>query len=270
MATTRRPTPRRYLMCRPTHFTVAYEINPWMNPHLPTDTSLAVRQWEELYRTYRELGHTVELIEELPGLPDMVYAANGAVMGGGVVYSARFTYPQRAAEGPAYETWFRDAGFPTVTATEVNEGEGDILTVGDLVLAGTGFRTSHAAHLELQEAIGRPVIGLRLVDPRFYHLDTALLVLSEREIAYYPPAFSAASRRVLEVLFPDALLATEPDALELGLNGVSDGRHVVLNPRARRLAAEVEARGFEVIGVDTSELLKGGGGIKCCTLEIRS
>lgn len=256
-------------MCPPTYFTVAYEINPWMDARVATDTELALRQWEELRQTYLRLDHRVEIIDPVPGLPDMVYAANGAIMGDGVVYGAKFTYPQRGPEAAAYEAWFRRAGFPTLTATQVNEGEGDILTVGDLVLAGSGFRTSQAAHAELQEAIGKPVVGLRLVDPRFYHLDTALLVLGAEEVAYYPPAFSPGSQRVLERLFPDAIRAEEADAAVLGLNGVSDGRHVIVNPRATGLAARLRERGFEPIGVDTSELLKGGGGAKCCTLEIR-
>src|SRR5699024_5985465 len=87
---------------------------------------------------------------------------------------------------------------------------------------------------------------------------------------YYPPAFSSGSQRVLARLFPDAVIATEDDAVVLGLNGVSDGRHVIHNPRATDLAAAIAERGFEPIGVDTSELLKGGGGAKCCTLEIRA
>jgi len=266
----RQATQRHYLMCRPTYFTVAYEINPWMRTTVPTDTSLAVAQWEELYDTYVQLGHRIELIDPLEGLPDMVYAANGGLVSDGVVYTAKFTYPQRMPEGPAYAQWFADRGYRVHSATETNEGEGDILTVGDLVLGGTGFRTSTAAHVELQEVIGKPVISLQLVDPRFYHLDTALMVLSESEIAYYPPAFSDGSRRVLERLFPDAVIATEADAVVLGLNGVSDGKHVIHNPRATDLAAALAERGYEPIGIDTSELLKGGGGAKCCTLEIRA
>ncbi len=256
-------------MCRPSHFTVSYEINPWMHTSVPTDTDLAVSQWQQLYDTYLELGHQVELIEPAEGLPDMVYSANGALLSDGIVYTAKFTYPERAPEAPLYGQWFADRGFRVHEAQEINEGEGDILTVGDLVLAGTGFRTSREAHAELQELIGKPVISLRLVDPRFYHLDTALMVLSSTEIAYYPPAFSEGSRRVLETLFPDAVIATEADAVVLGLNGVSDGRHVICNPRATDLMAAVAERGFEPIGIDTSELLKGGGGVKCCTLEIR-
>jgi len=266
-------TTRHYLMCEPTHYTVSYEINPWMDRTRATDTALAVQQWRRLRDTYLDLGHTVDTIEPVPGLPDMVYAANGATVVDGVVYSARFRYPERQPEGPAYQKWFADRGYVTHTAAATNEGEGDMLVAGDLVLAGTGFRTERAAHAEAQELFGHPVVSLELVDPRYYHLDTALAVLSSDpaapQIAYYPPAFSAGSLAVLQQLFPDAVLADDDDAAALGLNAVSDGRHVVVAPRATHLAGALRERGYEPLPVDTSELLKGGGGAKCCTLEIR-
>ncbi len=267
-------SPRHYLMCEPTHYTVSYEINPWMDKTRYTDADLAVRQWRTLRDVYLDLGNTVETIDPIPGLPDMVYAANGATVVDGTVYSAKFRHPERQPEGPAYQKWFADHGYVTHTAAQVNEGEGDLLVVGGLILAGTGFRTDRAAHAELQELFGRPVVSLQLVDPRYYHLDTALAVLSsdpkDPQIAYFPPAFSAGSRAVLEQLFPDAVLADDEDAAALGLNAVSDGQHVVVAPGATHLAGELRERGYTPIPVDTSELLKGGGGAKCCTLEIRA
>ena len=268
-----RATHRHYLMCEPTYYTVCYEINPWMHPDQGTDTDLAVTQWRRLRDALRDLGHTVEQIDPIPGLPDMVYAANGATVVDGICYPAKFRYPQRQPEGPAYQAWFAAHGYATGTARHVNEGEGDMLLVGRTLVAGSGFRSKRAAHAEAQELFGHPVISLRLVDPRFYHLDTALSVLSsapdDPQIAYYPPAFSAGSRGVLRRLFPDAVIADDEDAAALGLNIVSDGSHVVHAPGARRLAAQLRERGFQTIPVDTTELLKGGGGAKCCTLEIR-
>ncbi len=267
-------TDRHYLMCEPVHYTVSYEINPWMDATRYTDVELALRQWRTLRDTYLELGHRVETIEPIAGLPDMVYAANGATVVDGVVYSAKFRHPERQPEGPAYQKWFADRGYVTHTAAMINEGEGDILVVGDLILAGTGFRTERAAHAEAQELFGRPVVSLELVNPSYYHLDTALAVISSDpaspQIAYYPAAFSAGSRAVLSRLFPDAILATDSDAVALGLNAVSDGENVVVAPGARDLAAALRERGYTPIPVDTSELLKGGGGAKCCTLEIRA
>jgi N-dimethylarginine dimethylaminohydrolase len=140
--------------------------------------------------------------------------------------------------------------------------------VGPYVLAGTGFRTDLAAHAEAQELFGRPVITLNLVDPHYYHLDTALAVLGST-VAYLPEAFSPGSQRVLRHLFPDAVIAAPADAAVLGLNAVCDGEHVVLPAQATGLAQQLAARGFQPVPVDLSELLKAGGGPKCCTLEVR-
>jgi N-dimethylarginine dimethylaminohydrolase len=260
-------------MCRPDFYEVTYEINPWMDVTRGTDTAVAIAQWETLRALYLEWGHTVELIDPIPGLPDMVYAANGAMVVDGLVYSAKFTFPERAAEGPAYQKWFADRGYVTHTAAETNEGEGDILMAGDVILGGSGFRTDPAAHRELAALTGHEVVTLELVDPRWYHLDTALTALNgtptQPLIAYYPAAFSPASQAVLRERFPDAIIATERDALVLGLNSVSDGYHVVHSPAAVDFPAQLREHGFDPHAVDTSELLKGGGGAKCCTLEIR-
>lgn len=272
----RTPLRRRFLMCRPEHFTVAYRINPWMNPEDPTDTAVALAQWQRLHDTYVALGHDVELIDALPGLPDMVYAANGGFTLDGIAYTARFTHPERQPEGPAYADWFRAHGFRVHEAREVNEGEGDLLLVGETILAGTGFRTSVESHAELAALTGREVVTLRLVDPRFYHLDTALAVLDpglrggEENIAYLPKAFAPESRQWLEEHYPDAIHVNDADASVLGLNSFSDGYNVVIASRATDFERQLRERGYNPIGVDLSELLLGGGGVKCCTLELRS
>jgi N-dimethylarginine dimethylaminohydrolase len=257
-------------MCRPTYFAVDYAINPWMDPAVGVDRARAVRQWEALREVYRSLGHRVSEIEPIEGLPDMVFAANGALVVDGRVYGARFASAERTPEGPAYLDWFRQAGFTeTREPKHVNEGEGDFITLDEVVLAATGFRTEAAAHQEAERFLGRPVVTLQLVDPRFYHLDTALFPLSGDQVAYYPGAFSDGSRRVLASLFPDALLATEEDAAVLGLNAVCDGTDVVIAAEAVALADRLRGLGYRVHPVEMDELRKAGGGAKCCTLEIR-
>ena len=260
---------RTVLMCRPDYFTVSYRINPWMHPEDPTDTSLAVRQWEVLYRTYLDLGFDVRLIDPIPGLPDMVYAANGGFVMDTIAYGASFTYPERQPEGPAYMDWFREAGFDVRVPEEVNEGEGDFLLVGGVILAGTGFRTASNSHEEIARIYGREVVSLNLINPSFYHLDTAVAVLDDTNIAYLPSAFDEASLATLRRLFPDAIIVTEEDAAVLGLNSFSDGYNVVIASRAKDFERQLRERGYNPIGVDLSELLLGGGGVKCCTLELR-
>lgn len=267
---------RRYLMCRPEHFTVSYSINPWMHPDEPTDTSLAVRQWQTLYDAYVELGHEVELIDPQPGLPDMVYTANGGFVIDGVAYPPKFRYAERQGEEEHFTRWFRDNGFEVAGPEETNEGEGDFLLAGDVILAGRGFRSTGDSHGELARIYDREVVSLTLVDPRFYHLDTALSVLDPvvapgetPTIAYLPGAFDDASRRVLEERFPNAIRVSDEDGSVFGLNSSSDGLHVFISPRATGFERQLRERGYEPVLIDLSELLLGGGGIKCCTLELR-
>jgi N-dimethylarginine dimethylaminohydrolase len=269
------PRHRTYLMCPPEHYTVEYAINPWMDPTRPVDTELAIKQWQGLHEALLSFGHTVHVLEPGVGLPDMVYAANGAFTVDGLAYGARFRFPQRAAEAALHRAFYEadPATWTFIEPTATNEGEGDFAYVprahGGLILAGYGFRTEPAAHTQAQEALGRPVVSLRLVDDRFYHLDVALAALSDENVIYYPGAFSPAGQRVLATLFPDALLADEDDALAFGLNLVSDGRHVFLSAEASRLAARLADAGYEPVAVELGELKKGGGSVKCCVAELR-
>ncbi|MET1038917.1 MAG: dimethylargininase [Aeromicrobium sp.] len=265
---------RHYVMCAPTHFEVVYAINPWMDVSNPVNVEKAHQQWEALRTTYLGLGHRVDLVAPVPGQPDMVFAANGGLVVGGRAYGAKFRFPERAAEGAAYADWLTEQGYRLTAPEHVNEGEGDFLALGSMILAGTGFRTSIAAHIEAADALDRPVVSLELVDPRFYHLDVAIAVLDDgngdtpADIAYYPGAFSRHSQRTLRDLFPDAVMCSEADARVLGLNAVSDGHHVVLPTAATGLAANLRNRGYIPVPVELGEFLKSGGSVKCCTMEM--
>lgn len=267
---------RHYLMCPPTCFDVTYAINPWMDPRVPVDHDRAYAQWSAIVDAYRRAGHRVDLLDPVPGLPDLVFAANGATVVDGRTLLARFATAQRTAEAAVHRDWHTRNGVlyggrGLAEPEAVNEAEGDFAVLASVVLAGHGFRTSVDAHAELAALTGREVLGLELVDPRFYHLDVALAVLDPDtdQIAYYPPAFSPAAQALLAERFPDAVLADEQDAYAFGLNAVGDGRNVFLPVGAPHLRAALEARGYVCVELDTSELLLGGGSVKCCTQEIR-
>src|SRR5258705_11040857 len=80
VAATKRARIRHYAMTAPTFFAVEYAINPWMDTSTAVDSHVAMNQWETLRQTYKYLGHTVELVEPVAGLPDMLYAANAGLL----------------------------------------------------------------------------------------------------------------------------------------------------------------------------------------------
>lgn len=266
-------TKRHFAMCRPDHFEVVYAINPWMTVGNGVDKDLAMKQWENLKSTYESLGHRVDVVEPGIGLPDMVFAANCATIIDRRAFVSKFKFPERQGETELYAAWLESQGIELIYPESTNEGEGDFLVLDDVILAGTGYRTSVSAHAEIEQALGRRVISLELTHPSFYHLDVAIAVLDKRatahrpRIAYYPDAFSLQSRETLKTLFPDAIQTSEPEAMAFALNSVSDGDTVVIPSNAGLFGEQLRLAGYQTVEVDLSEFLKAGGSVKCCTLE---
>lgn len=262
-----RGTARRYLMCPPDHFRVDYCINPWMTGE-PVCPDLARRQWDALRDVLTGLGHNVSLMAPVARQPDLVFTANGGLVIGDRAMAPRFRHGERAGEEEHFRCALAALDVREVaTPSFVNEGEGDVRRVDDVLLLGTGFRSEPGTAAELEEFFGLRVQPLRLVDPRFYHLDTALAVLDDHTIAYWPGAFDARSQDWLARFCPDAVTATEDDAAGFGLNLVSDGATVVLPVDCPSLTGQLRARGYDTVEVEMTEFRKAGGGPKCCVLE---
>ena len=266
-----RPYPPLRDDARRRFFAVEYAINPWMDTSTPVDAHLAMNQWESLRQTYKELGHTVELVEPVAGLPDMVYAANGGLLVNGKAVVARFAYPQRAGESAAYAEWMDRHGYHPAETRHVNEGQGDLLVVG-LNRVG-GLRISHRPPGTRRDRRGGRDAALSASN---WSTRASITSTPRWRCSTTPPSpttrrRSARSRaRGCSTLFPDAIEVATADAYVLGLNAVSDGLHVVHPAAATGFAGQLSDAGFVPIGVDLSELLKGGGSIKCCTLEVYS
>lgn len=264
---------KNILMCQPDYFEVAYEINDWMHIDNPVDVHLAKQQWQKLYSTYLSLGYKVELIEPGLGLPDMVFTANGALIINGRVFSTHygdFAKP-RQPETPLFEQWFRDHGYTEIyTPKHDSEGEGDILYADDTIFAGYGQnRSSIESHAELAAFFSKKVVSLKLLDPRFYHLDTAMCPLGNSTVMYFPGAFDANGKAALKKHFSTLIEANEADAAGFGLNAVSDGKNVILSDAATGLHDALRSHGLSPIPIDMTEFRKSGGAVKCCSLELR-
>ena len=262
----------RVLVCPPDHFDVDYVINPWMEGQRGrVDRERAKAQWSSLTEAYARLA-TLETIAPLPGQPDMVFTANAGLVDRGRAMVTRFRMPERSGEEPAFASWFRDAGFEEVPlpGDDPFEGEGDALfQPGEpLLWAGYGVRSALENHVHLGRAFGVEVVSLRLVDPRFYHLDTCFAPLPDGRVLYYPPAFDERSQRLLERRVPaeKRLAVGDEDALGFCCNVFRIDDQLFLNQASASLQSSLAAWGFETHVCPVDEFLKAGGGVKCLSL----
>jgi ornithine--oxo-acid transaminase len=261
-------------MCPPLLYDVAYVINPWMEGNLHASSrERAAAQWQHLYQVMTEVAD-VELIEPQFGSPDMVFTANAGLEHNGIVVLSSFAHPERQAEEQHFRRWFRSAGYTVLNAPRETpfEGEGDALFSIDSsrVWAGHGPRTASESHHLLSRVWNIEVVPLRLVDPRFYHLDTCFAPLVDGFVMYYPAAFDSASVANIEACYPadKRIIVTEADALNFACNAINVERSVILNEISGELTAQLEAAGFCVVPVALTEFLKAGGAAKCLVMHL--
>lgn len=264
----------KFLMCAPKLYEVDYVINPWMagNVHA-SSRERAMAQWERLYDAVTAVAE-VQLIEPAAGWPDMVFTANAGLALGRSVATSSFFHPERQGEEPHFRRWFTEAGYDVVDVARETpfEGEGDALFAvdGSRLWAGFGPRTSQASHEALRRAWEVEVVGLHLVDPRFYHLDTCFAPLVGGYAMYFPAAFDAASLAAIEAFYPleKRIVVAEQDAVRFACNVVTVDSTVILNRVSDVLAEHLTALGFEVVQVELGEFMKAGGAAKCLVMRL--
>jgi N-dimethylarginine dimethylaminohydrolase len=265
----------KLLMCRPNFYTVDYEINPWMHTREKPDGKLATTQWEALYKTLTSIGITVDLIEPVKGLPDMVFTANGGIISGNKFILSNFRHDERQGEAAYFEAWARANGYEVVRLPEetIFEGEGDMLRVAsssddyETLVAGYRFRSDIGSHTLVSEMLGTKVVSIELASEFFYHLDTCFCPISKSSAIYYPGAFDSYGEKALGALIENLIELTEEDAKHFCANAVVNGTDIVMNNCSEKLREELSALGFTLHTLDLSEFIKAGGSAKCQKIQ---
>ena len=264
----------RFLMCAPDHYDVDYVINPWMEGNIhKSSRDRAVEQWQKLHYVLKDHA-IVDLVAPQRGVPDMVFTANAGLVLGDTVVLSRFFHKERQGEEPYFKQWFEEKGYKVHELPKdlPFEGAGDALLdrEGRWLWAGYGFRSELDSHPFLAKWLDIEVLSLRLMDERFYHLDTCFCPLSGGYLLYYPPAFDSYSNRLIEMrVAPEKRIAIEEaDAVNFACNAVNIDHVVVMNKASEALKKRLADVGFQVIETPLTEFLKAGGAAKCLTLRV--
>ncbi|AFY37308.1 hypothetical protein Lepto7376_0934 [[Leptolyngbya] sp. PCC 7376] len=263
----------RILMCSPDHYDVDYVINPWMEGNVhKSSQAKAVEQWQALHAIIKEHA-IVESVPPAKGWPDMVFTANAGLVLGKKAILSRFYHPERQGEEPYFKAWFAENGFQVYELPQdlPFEGAGDALFdrgTGAL-WAGYGFRSELDSHAYIAQWLDVEVLSLRLIDPRFYHLDTCFCPLDDGYVLYYPPAFDTYSNALIEKRIPEEkrIVVPEPDAVNFACNAVNVGDVIIMNKISTELENAIHAKGFKTRQTSLTEFLKAGGAAKCLTLK---
>jgi|TARA_B110000438_G_C15778302_1_gene635093 N-dimethylarginine dimethylaminohydrolase len=261
-------------MCPPDYFSVDYIINPWMaGQEGAPDIEKAHQQWGILRDEIAKYAD-ISIVDPQPDLPDMVFTANAGVVSGNKAIASHFMPHERRPEEAHFKSWFSQNDFKLLGLDEKIgfEGAGDCLfdRGGPWLWTGYGFRTEIEAHSEIASYFNVDVVPLRLVDSRFYHIDTCFCPLEGGFVMYHPPAFDFDSRIAIESRIPPhkRIIVDTEDAGNFACNAVNIDNKIIVNSASSHLKKNLSECGFEVTEVDLSEFLKAGGSAKCLTLKL--
>ena len=264
----------RLMVCPPIHFSVNYDINPWMTRNVGYSAPDAQRQWDRLMETFT-VAANVTLIPMEPGehVPDLVFTSNAALICGNLAVLSSFRHPERRREQGHYRVGLAKAGFATTYLQQTYfEGAGDAIfdPVRPILYAGYGWRSERNATLQLQELVGCRVMPLLLVDERFFHLDMVMCPLSSGHVMVHMDALSPHAQTLLRrTIDPGYLIEVGiDDALSFACNSVELGDAIVMHSCTRKLRERLNYAGYRVFQTELSEFHKAGGSARCLTLKL--
>lgn len=258
------------LMCPPDHYGIEYEINPWMSRSRQADRELAQQQWRDLKGLLEAVGARIELLEPVPGLPDLVFTANAAMIYRQRAILAHFRHEQRQGEEPLCERWLTEHGFAVQRLPDGRyfEGAGDALFCGETLLAGYRIRSDIHSQQLVGKLVDSRVIPLELVDTHYYHLDTCCCPLAPGVAIWFPGAFDDYGRQAIREVVPQLIEVSAEEAHSFACNAVVVDRNVVTNTGCPNLHRDLRAAGFTPHETPLSEFVKAGGSAKCLTLRL--
>lgn len=253
------------LMCPPTYYAIEYQINPWMSEQV--DLEKAGKQWQILKETFEKLGIKVSEIEPVKHLPDMVFTADQGMVFDGVFIKSNFRHRERQRESIHTLYWFQKREFTIVELPKSAyfEGQGDLLFFNhDTIIIGIGQRTNRKAAQIIGQLLGKKIITFNLIDPYFFHLDTALCRLNENTLMAYAKAFDNGSIEKIKKLGAKTIWLEKSDAFKLACNSFVYQNYIFINKGcSKELLATLHRQGLTPVELDLSEFIKGGGGPHC-------
>lgn len=264
------PALKTLVLCRPDFYGISYTINAWMSLSNQADRSIAIEQWDNLKDRIKEHGGETLFCPSKSGLPDMTFIANSGLVykDKNMVVLSNFKHDERKGEEQHFLEWFLERGYIVKTVSLPFEGAGDALFLDKTLIGGYGFRSEVGVYDEIRQALGCPVVPVKLVDDRFYHLDTCFCPLDGMDYMIYPGAFDEVGLASIRALGGNEIVVPEVDAARFGCNAVCIGRTVILPDGCYETMQKLQQGGYKPVPVDMSQFIKAGGACKCLTLAL--
>ena len=234
----------------------------------------AQAQWENL-RAQSVAHRDIAFVAPTPGLPDMVFTANAGLAIGDTASSSAASTPRSGGRrSVCFATGSRRRAIRSRPGRRMFPSKAPAtrfsITRADSSGADMAGARADEAPEHLQTIFGWRAVALKLVDPRFYHLDTCFCPLSGGWLMYYPAAFDnrVAGSDPRHRAGGEADRGRRERRAFLRLQRCRSGRTRFPERRSDDLRSRLIDAGFTPVVTPLSEFMKAGGAAKCLTLDV--
>ncbi|MCY8838186.1 dimethylarginine dimethylaminohydrolase family protein [Bacillus atrophaeus] len=261
---------QKVVLCSPEHMTIKDIINETQKhfEHDNINVSIAKKQHNHLIEALESQNIEVILLPVSSQFPEQVFTRDIGFTIGETVFISQMAAPVRQGEENVLTELLHKHNVPFTPIKNANIEGGDVIAAGDTVYVGISERTEDAAVDQLQQALPELTIVSVPMKKEFLHLDCVFNIISEKEALVYPPALRQKELDLLSARF-DLIEVPDDEQFTLGTNVLSLGNNTILSlPQNHHVNQELAARGFHVIKVELSEIIKSGGSFRCCTMPL--
>ncbi|WP_221565082.1 dimethylarginine dimethylaminohydrolase family protein [Alkalihalobacillus sp. TS-13] len=264
-------TLKKVLMVKPSFMEINEAINETQKHYQETniDTSLALQQHETFVHELNQHGVEASLLPAEPSLHEQVFTRDIAFTIHDQLFLGSMRERVRQEETTILKDWLQENSIPFQNAIPGFIEGGDVVIDGSTIWVGKSGRTSLQAIEHLQTRLPSFHIELLKLRSDILHLDCVFNIISDHTALVYPEAFAPKDFRKIKSRF-EIIPVTKEEQFHMGPNVLSIGNKKIISlPQNDRLNHEIESKGFDIIPVDLSEIIKSGGSFRCCTLPLQ-
>ncbi|MBZ5752679.1 dimethylarginine dimethylaminohydrolase family protein [Metabacillus rhizolycopersici] len=261
---------KRVILCQPQYMTIREVINETQE-HFKNEgihIERALEQHGEFVKTLKNNGIEVILLPYHKKYPEQVFTRDIGFTLGQTIFVANMATDVRAGEENVLKQWLEDEDISYYNLEgEIIEG-GDVVIDQETIYVGLSNRTNQKAAEQLQLLLNQfNVIPISFKD-KYLHLDCVFNVVSPEVALIYPNALTKKDIELFSSRY-ELIEVSEEEQFQLGTNVLNIGNKKVLSlPVNEKVNKQLRNRGFQVIEVDITEIIKSGGSFRCCTLPI--
>ncbi|OLO39069.1 hypothetical protein BTR23_08370 [Alkalihalophilus pseudofirmus] len=263
-------TLRKVILCEPQHMTIREVINDTQKHFKDEGIHIerSLQQHKQFVETLLKHGIDVVLLSPHAKFPEQVFTRDIGFTLGQTIFVAEMAHDVRKGEEEILKTWLKNEKISYYNLVGDQIEGGDVLIDQSTIYIGLSNRTNEAAIEHLRNLLPQfEVITVPFVE-KFLHLDCVFNVISPNEALIFPEALEQKEIDILASRY-ELIEVSKEEQFTLGTNVLSIGNKKILSlPVNKQINGKLRERGFDIIEVDISEIIKSGGSFRCCTLPV--